>query len=114
MKVIDINLVTEIRDAYDIISIVEKDNVDFLDDSFLVFREMLGVAIMKKNPGFCRITIKNALGIRVTTHTIFYEHHDIKCEDDVYDVFREYLNSPEFMENCYKKFDIFKQELTNS
>ena len=34
MKIIDINLVTEIRDEYDIISIVEKNNVHFLDDSF--------------------------------------------------------------------------------
>ena len=114
MKVIDINLVTEIRDEYDIISIVEKDNVHFLDDNFLVFREMLGVAIMKKNPNHCVIIIKTALGHVVTNYIILYEEAGVKCEDDVYDMFREYLNSPEFMENCYKKFDIFKQELTNS
>lgn len=114
MRFLDICLVTEIRDAYEVISIVEQEKVNFLDDSVVIFREMLGVAIMKKNLGHCSITIKNPLGKLVTNYTVFYESAGVTCDDDIYELFRKYLNSEEFMDNNYKKFDIFKQQLENS
>lgn len=114
MRFLDICLVTEIRNEYEVISIIEQEKVNFLDDSVVLFREMLGVAVMKRNSGHCVFIIKNPLGRLVTNYTVFYESAGVTCEDDVYELLRVYLNSAEFMDNNYKKFDIFKQQLENS